>query len=117
MKKYAPLIIVPLLAGCFAPITKNTITYQGLECSCNGNVKLILNGSKGYECICSDKPIIKKPIKKRFIAIKKQKIKLDECPTTITEIFNSKEFKKPLVVCKGKLLEPNQKTRIVRINK
>jgi len=116
MIKYAPLLIVPLLSGCFAPVTKNTITYQGLTCSCNGNVKLVLNGSKGYECVCSDKKII--PIKKkRFIAIKKQKIKLDECPTTITEIFNSKEFKKPLVVCKGKILEDGQKTRIVRINK
>lgn len=118
MIKYLAIPIVTLFIGCQQP-TKNTVTYQGLTCSCNGSVKLILNGDKGYECKCSDVNIIpvKKYTKKRYMSVIKQKIKVGSCPTTITEIFKSKEFKKPLVICRGKLLEKGQKTRVIKVNK
>ena len=52
---------------------------------------------------------------KRRIAIKKQPTKREGCETTITEIFTSKASG-TITICKGKLLEKGQKTRIVRIN-
>ena len=38
------------------------------------------------------------------------------CPTEVTEIFYSKASGE-ITTCKGKLLEPGQKTRIRRVNK
>jgi hypothetical protein len=42
--------------------------------------------------------------------------KSDDCPTEVTEIFYSKASGE-ITVCKGKLLQPGQETRIVRVNK
>lgn len=116
MKKYTPLLIIPLLTGCMQQPTKNTVKYNGLVCACDRDVSLYLNGDNGYECKCGDNNYIK-PIPIKYKSNFKTNFKNDECPTIITEIFNSKEFKKPLVICKGRLLEGNEKTRVVKVNK
>ena len=109
-----------MLAGCKEPRNLNIITYEGLECGCVGDVKLISDSYQNY-CVCDDKiNYAKAPIKKKTKPWKYKKVsevKRVGCETTITEVFNSKQFKKPIIICKGKLLTGNQKTKKIYVNK
>lgn len=109
------LLIIPFLfAGCGQPVTQNKVTFKHLKCLSDGDVGIKL--IKGfYECVeGKNRRISIISTKKKYIKSVKSN---SECETTITEIFNSKEFKKPLVVCKGKILQHGQKTRVVRVSK
>ena len=123
MKYILALTVVLMLAGCKEPRNLNIITYEGLECGCVGDVKLISGSYQNY-CLCAAKiNYVKAPIKNKTKKIRKWKYKkvsnnkVAGCETTIAEIFNSKQFEKPIVICKGKLLTGNQKTKTVYVNK
>jgi len=116
-----------LFIGC-TQATKGYISYQGKFCECandSSSITLFLNKNNSYECKCNNKIITSTP--KRIVPIVKQtKIRkytfdkpswiniapIKKCETTITNVYKDGEVR-----CKGKILEPSQKTRIVRINK
>ena len=127
MKTLIPTIAILItLTGC-KEVKLNKVSYLYAKCESIGNVGIKLDTDGVYRCIepkhnvksifrkepKTKKKIVKKKVKK----IVKRKSVSKGCETTITEIFNSKEFKKPLVICKGKFLEKGQKTKIIRVNK
>ena len=118
IKLISTIIILLSLTGC-NEVKLNTVSYLYAQCESNGNVGIRLDSDGLYRCIEPKHKV--KSIFKIEPKRKKKIVKIEsvskQCDTTITEIFNSKEFKKPLVICKGKFLEKGQKTRIVRVNK
>ena len=77
------------------------------------------NVKDDYKRVTSDKKatvikinVLEKEIPKEIILNKK----IDGCETEITEIFYSKASGK-ITICKGKLLEVGQKTRVIEVQK
>ena len=103
-----------LITGCTKRI-HNWVEYKGVVCECNGSVGIKLNAYDRYECIPCNSKYTKTP--KQYVAPITQSKKTG-CQTEITKIFTSKAIgKKPITICKGKILTGNMKTRIIKVNK
>ena len=115
MFKLILLLIAFIFIGCNQTNKHYIVKYKGLECKSLTDVGIKWDGKK-YVCVGNYIREPKKKVVKRKIAIKKQPTKREGCETTITEIFTSKASG-TITICKGKLLEKGQKTRVVRVNK
>jgi hypothetical protein len=114
LKLTSTLTIIIALSGC-KQVTLNTASNKYIICENEIDKDVGIRFNDGvYECVY---PQGSTKRDKRTTPIQKHTEVSKGCPTTVTEIFNSKEFKKPLVVCKGKFLTGSQVTRKVYVNK
>lgn len=117
IKYILPLAIIITLQGC-KQSKLNRVSYMYQACEGKDNVGIKLDSDGVYRCINSKHQVnqIFRTVPKAKKTIKKSKKVSNKCETTITEIFTSKASGS-ITLCKGKLLEPGQKTRIIRVNK
>ena len=115
------IAITSTFIGCGKNPNIGYVSYGDTICECIddcNSVKLIINDYNPHECIYENEKVArivkKSPPKYKKVA----KTTKSGCETTITEIFKSKHTgKKPLIICRGKLLEKNQKTKTIYVNK
>ncbi len=117
IKLISTIAILITLTGC-KEVKLNTVSHLYAKCESSGNVGIKLDKDGVYRCINSKHQVkqIFRTVPKAKKTIRKSKKVSNKCETTITEIFTSKASGS-ITLCKGKLLEPGQKTRIIRVNK
>ena len=118
IKTLITLSILILFTGCIPQSKYNYVSYKYATCKSTHDVGIKLQNGI-YKCVYrkNNKIVYQKP-KKTVKAIKKQIIKekviSSGCETSITQIYTSRSSGK-ITTCRGNILEPGQKTRIVHV--
>lgn len=115
MYKYIAVLSIILFSGCGYDTSLNRVSFKGLTCLNDGDISIVYKKGN-YQCIRGKK----KYIKPRKIKIVKKHSFLNpswlnvepikNCDTTVTQHYYAKNGK-VTTTCKGKILEPGQKTR------
>ncbi len=98
LTKIFNLFIVVLFTGCTT--LKNSIAHNKTICQCTNTDNITLYLDDEYKCKCGATPITAPAVQ-------------TGCQTLITKIYYSKASGK-ITTCIGRLLLPNEKSRVIR---